>query len=114
HAHANPYLSSSESSRARLPPPVKEPREKQYNLGPEQIREIRALRSSDPFAWTKKKLAEKFGCTEFFVSMCSPAPKERLDWARRKEEAVKSQWGRKRRGAREEREKRKVLLQRDL
>ena len=45
--------------------------------------------------------------------MCSPATRERLDWARKEQEEVKEGWGKKRREAREERAKRRVLIERD-
>ncbi|MCJ1325553.1 hypothetical protein MMC10_002216 [Thelotrema lepadinum] len=107
--YSNPYASGSRP----LPPLVEEPRQKTYNVTAEQIAEIRKLRSSDPFTWTRKKLAEKYGCTEFFISLCSPAPQEKLDAEKRKQDEVKSQWGKRRRGAREDRQKRRILIQRD-
>ena len=107
--YSNPYASGSRP----LPPLVDEPRQKTYNCTAEQIAEIRKLRSSNPFQWTRKKLAEKFGCTEFFISLACPAPQEKLDAEKRKQEEVKSGWGRRKRAAREDRAKRKVLIRRD-
>jgi CDP-diacylglycerol pyrophosphatase len=58
------------------------------------------------------KLAEKFECSQFFVSLCCSAPeiKEQRD----KELAhIKSKWGRKKTEAREDRQTRKALWGRD-
>ena len=98
---------------AALPAPVRAPYEKKYNLGPSEIAEIRKLRLSDPETWTRVKLAEKFGCSQFFVGMVAKAPEK----ARRVEaehEGMREKWGRRRREAREERERRKGLWGRDL
>ena len=99
--------------RAPLPPPVKRPRRKTYHLGAAEIAEIRRLRATDPFVWTRKKLAERFGCTEFFVGMCMPANQERMEWHERNLEAAKTRWGPKRRWARHERTQRRELWNRD-
>ena len=96
-----------------LPPSINPFRPKTYHLGTAEIAEIRRLRSLDPFEWTRKRLAEKFGCTEFFVGMCVPADQERTDWHERNLEAAKDRWGPKRRRARDERRKRRELWNRD-
>ncbi|KAK4986732.1 hypothetical protein LTR50_005110 [Elasticomyces elasticus] len=89
-----------------LPPPVRPEEEKKYHLTPEEIAEIRRLRAEDPRRWTRVRLAEKFGCSQFFVSLCCSAPeiKEERD---RDLEAIKKKWGRRKTEAREERQRRK-------
>ncbi|KAF2202385.1 hypothetical protein GQ43DRAFT_312506 [Delitschia confertaspora ATCC 74209] len=55
-----------------LPQAVRQPYEKKYNVTPEQIEEIRRLRKEDPEKWTRVRLAEKFGCSQFFVGLVAP------------------------------------------
>ncbi len=109
HSHANPY---SQPDRP-LPPPIRAPYEKKYHLGQDQIAEIRRLRSEDPFTWTRKKLAEKFDCSQFFVGMVVEASKERKEQQKQVLENVKEKWGRRKRYAREDRAKRRELWGRD-
>ncbi|OQN96707.1 hypothetical protein B0A48_17131 [Cryoendolithus antarcticus] len=86
--------------------------EKKYHLTQEQIAEIKRLRAEDPRTWTRVKLAEKFKCSQFFVSLCCCAPeiKEERDKAL---EAVKAKWGERKREAREDRQTRKEGWGRD-
>ena len=109
HAHANPY----QDPERRLPPPVRKPYEKSYNLNEAQIAELQRLRAEDPFKWTRAKLAEKFGCSEFFVGMAAQATKERTDWSKQLLENTKARWGRRRSNAREDRTKRREVWARD-
>lgn len=74
---------------------------------------MRALRSSNEWEWTRKRLAEKFGCTEFFVGMCVQASETRREWAQVGLERVKERWGDRRKGARDERVKRREGWGRD-
>ncbi|KAF2403793.1 hypothetical protein EJ06DRAFT_527393 [Trichodelitschia bisporula] len=99
-------------AHAPLPPPIKEPSEKKYHLTPAEIAEIRSLRLSDPKQWTRNKLAEKFGCSEFFVSLIAKNKEAGLE-AREKEDAIIAKWGPRRRQARLERRRRKELWGRD-
>ena len=109
HEHANPFVDPEK----RLPPPVRKTEEKKYHLKPEDIEEIRRLRTLDPFMNTRKKLAEKFGCSEFFVGMVCEASKERKEQQVKILENIKSRWGKKRTYAREDRQKRRELWYRD-
>jgi hypothetical protein len=109
YAHANPYRANDKE----LPPAVKPPREKTYHLSKEDIEEMRRLRQSDEWTWTRKRLADKFGCTEFFVGMCVQASHTRMEWAKTNLDRVKQRWGDKRRSARDERTKRRELWGRD-
>lgn len=90
-----------------------EPYEKKYHLKQEEIEEIRRLRSEDPFKWTRKVLAEKFGCTEFFVGIIAEASHKRKEWSTRLSEQTKERWGKRRTYAREERTKRREMWARD-
>lgn len=85
---------------------------KKYHLGAEEIAEIRRLREEDPRQWTRERLAEKFECSQFFVSLCAAAPavKEQRE---RELEAVKRRWGRRKTEAREDRQTRKAAWGRD-
>ncbi|KAL9613202.1 MAG: hypothetical protein Q9167_002218 [Letrouitia subvulpina] len=109
HERANPYSNSDK----RLPPPVRQPYEKKYHLKEEDIAEIRRLRREDPSTWTRIKLAKKFECSQFFIALVCEASQERKAQHREALEAVKSKWGKKRRYAREDRQKRRELWGRD-
>lgn len=104
------YLPPSRS--AGLPAPIRQPYEKQYHLTAAEVEEIRRLRSSDPRQWTRVKLAEKFGCSQFFVGMVAPAP-ARAEAVSREHEAARRRWGARRKLAAEDRQRRKVLWGRD-
>jgi hypothetical protein len=92
--------------------PVRKLHGKKYHLGQEEINEIQRLRAEDPRKWTRIALAEKFECSQFFVSLCCSSPimaKENED----RLQAIKSKWGRKKTEAREDRQTRKRLWGRD-
>ncbi|KAH7082334.1 mitochondrial ribosomal protein subunit L20-domain-containing protein [Paraphoma chrysanthemicola] len=95
-----------------LPVPVRAPYEKKYHLTDKEIGEIQTLRSQDPYTWTRVKLAEKFGCSQFFVGMVVKA-KERAKEVETEHAEARRKWGQRRRVAREDREKRKALWGRD-
>jgi hypothetical protein len=97
---------------AALPAPVRAPYEKKYHLTDKEIGEIRQLRTQDPYTWTRVKLAEKFGCSQFFVGMVVKA-KEKAKEVEAGHAEMRKLWGAKRREAREDRERRKVLWGRD-
>lgn len=110
HLHDNPY----DQPDQRLPPPVrKEQREKNYHLNEKDIENIRHLRLQNPFKWTRRALAEKFECSQFFVGMICEAPAERKKMEAEKLEAIKARWGQRRINAREDRAKRRDLWGRD-
>ncbi|KAF3008553.1 hypothetical protein E8E13_006880 [Curvularia kusanoi] len=98
---------------AGLPSPVRKPYEKKYHLDAAKIEEIRRLRLSDPEQWTRVRLAEKFGCSQFFVGMVVQA-REKARRVAMEQEGMRERWGKRRREAREERERRKELWGRDL
>ena len=53
-------------------------------------------------------MAEKFGCSQFFVGMVAKVP-EKAEQVSREHEDARRRWGQRRRIAREDRERRKVL-----
>lgn len=97
---------------APLPPALKPRAEKRYHLGQEEIEEIRRLRMGDPSTWTRDKLAEKFGCSSFFVGVICPNHEAGKAHEKRIEE-VKNRWGPRKTDARRQRERRKALWGRD-
>ncbi|KAL8810936.1 MAG: hypothetical protein Q9223_007645 [Gallowayella weberi] len=109
HEHTNPYAQPDK----RLPQPVKKPLEKKYHLKEDDIAEIRQLRQKDPITWSRKKLAQKFDCSEFFVSMICEASPERRRQQQMALDEIKARWGKRRRYAREDRQKRRTLWARD-
>lgn len=103
---------STTLSSSNLPPSVRPIAEKKYHLSAADVDEIRRLRTEDPRQWTRVRLAEKFGCSQFFVSLCGTAPA--VAEQRQKElEEIKKKWGRAKREAREDRLKRKELWGRE-
>ncbi|KAK5164763.1 uncharacterized protein LTR77_009426 [Saxophila tyrrhenica] len=106
---SSPNEASASASRLRS---IRPQYEKKYHLGREQIDEIRRLREEDPRQWTRVRLAEKFECSQFFVSLCCSAPAVKKEQDRQLE-AIKRRWGRRKTEAREERKARKALWGRD-
>ncbi|RYP11622.1 hypothetical protein DL765_007670 [Monosporascus sp. GIB2] len=114
-----PTSSSSSSSTpgdpaAELPPTLTadehERSQPRRNVTREQVEEMRALRAEDPVRWSVHKLAERFGCTPWFVMMCCKSSAEHRAAERARKEAIRARWGPTRALAREERRKRKTLL----
>lgn len=88
--------------------PVRPQYEKKYHLAQDQIDEIRKLRAEDPRKWTRVRLAEKFECSQFFVSLCCSAPEIKKEQDVELEQ-IKSKWGRRKTEARQARKVRKQL-----
>ncbi|GJC79577.1 54S ribosomal protein L20, mitochondrial [Colletotrichum liriopes] len=117
---ANPSAATSQttpsgsSSAARpLPPALNVPSrgsQPRYHLSREDVAEIRRLRAEDPGFWSVTALARKFDCSETFITICTPAPREHKERLERKLEGVKSRWGTIRTKAREDRSRRKEML----
>lgn len=103
HTLLRPTASDSTSS---LPPAVRPVYEKKYHLKEADIAEIRRLRAEDPRQWTRVRLAEKFECSQFFVSLCCSAPQIK-DERKVELEKIKEKWGRTKTEAREDRQTRK-------
>lgn len=97
---------------ANLPPPVRAPYEKKYHLSEKEIEEIRQLRREDPDTWTRVKLAERYGCSQFFVGMVAKNG-EKAERVARGHEESRGKWGKVRREAREMRGRRREMWGRD-
>ncbi|KAI1360380.1 hypothetical protein F5Y08DRAFT_331621 [Xylaria arbuscula] len=104
------HASRASASATTLPPVSRAPHVKKYNVTREQVEEMRQLRADDPVTWSVHKLADKFECSPFFVMMCCKASPEHKEKEKERLEAIKARWGTIRTKARQEREKRKVLL----
>jgi hypothetical protein len=91
---------------------VRQPYEKTYNCTEKDVKEMQMLRQQDPETWTRVKLAEKYGCSQFFVGMVAGhgGKAERVE---REHEESRRKWGSRRREAREDRGRRKALWGRD-
>ena len=115
HSSASSPLAASVSSQlpeARRATAVRAQYDKKYHLNESQIEEIRSLRAEDPRKWTRVKLAEKFECSQFFISLCCCAPEVKKEQDETLAE-IKRRWGRKKTEAREDRQTRKALWGRD-
>ncbi|KAF0322539.1 hypothetical protein GQ607_010202 [Colletotrichum asianum] len=117
------FASSSSSSTSaaatpsaegtKLPPALAVPSRganPRYHLTPADVAEIRRLRAADPVTWSVSALARKFDCSEVFVTICTPAPREHKEKLAQKLESVKDGWGKIRTKAREDRSRRKEML----
>ena len=99
---------------SELPPPARKPYEKRYHLTKEDMEEMRRLRREDPIEWSAKKLAKKFDCSSLFVGFVTEGiAKEKQERQKQVTEVIKSNWGVKRRTAREDRALRKERWGRD-
>jgi hypothetical protein len=110
---ASPLLSPSpQSSSSTLPPPLKaELPPKKYHLTNEELEGLRRLRAEDPNTWTAGALAQKFGCSQFFVRCAAPLSREQhKKWEVNTERELsvrKDGWGERKKLSREIRQKRK-------
>lgn len=108
HAPQTTLQSIAATRNTRLPPPVRSPQEKKYHLTEKDVEEMRRLRAEDPRQWTRLRLAEKFECSQFFVSLCCQSPEMKAEQEKLAEMA-RARWGRRKREAREDRVTRKKL-----
>jgi hypothetical protein len=106
HTLLRPTSASASASTTSLPPAVRPVYEKKYHLKEADIAEIRRLRAEDPRQWTRVRLAEKFECSQFFVSLCCSAPQIKEQRSTELEK-IKEKWGRTKTEAREDRQTRK-------
>jgi hypothetical protein len=100
-----------------LPPQVPVKRSvPHHHLAEADVLEIQRLKREEPDNWTCMKLARKFNCSTFFVSVCLSQcggdDSQRKIEMKEKLEAVQARWGPRRRKAREERAKRYELANR--
>ncbi|KAK9427584.1 mitochondrial 54S ribosomal protein YmL20 [Lipomyces doorenjongii] len=96
-----------------LPPALRETTKKKYHLTPEQLEEMKQLRTAHPYKWTRRSLAEKYGCSQFFVGMVAEAPESRKLAMERRLAMIKARWGLFKRTSRIHRQKRRELWARD-
>lgn len=89
-------------------PAVKERTETRYHLTEADVERMRVLRQEDPVKWSQTALAKEFDCANYFVQTVirRMSPQKALQ-QRNVNEVVKSNWGVKRRTAREDRAIRK-------
>lgn len=76
----------------------------------EEVEEMRQLRTEDPHRWTVKALSEKFQIPQGFVMSCCQAPKEKIEFERKKLELISRRWGALKRKAKEDKERRREML----
>lgn len=76
----------------------------------EEVEEMRQLRTEDPHRWTVKALSEKFQIPQRFVMSCCQAPKEKIEFERKKLELISRRWGAIKRKAKEDKERRREML----
>jgi Mitochondrial ribosomal protein subunit L20 len=120
HAENAPFRVRSTTPNAHLAPRLDRAKSADQGadrLTPAQILELRQLRSSDPGRWTRKKLADKFGCSESFVGIVgfSRDPKgESLRAMRRRQveqerNNVEAMWSSRKKLAADERRARRAM-----
>ncbi|KAK9367335.1 mitochondrial ribosomal protein subunit L20-domain-containing protein [Lipomyces kononenkoae] len=102
-------LVSTAAALPVLPPALRETKKKAYHLTQEQIEEMKTLRATQPYKWTRKSLAKKYGCSQFFAGMVAEAPESRKLDMQRRLAVIKSRWGLFKRTARIHRHKRREL-----
>lgn len=112
----NSAVSASTSSHTSLNelPEVGVPRVI-FTRGPitrEEVEEMRQLRTTDPYKWSVKALSLKYEIPIGFVMACCQAPKDKIDFERRKFELLQQRWGSAKRKAHEERVRRNEMLYR--
>ncbi|KAL1874852.1 hypothetical protein Daus18300_003393 [Diaporthe australafricana] len=78
----------------------------------DEVEEMRRLRQEDPHKWNVAALSEKYQIPHIFVSMCCQAPKEKLEFERKKMELIRQRWGPMRAKAKEEKHRRTEMLYR--
>lgn len=77
-----------------------------------EVEEMRRLREEDPHKWNVAALSEKYAIPHIFVMMCCQAPKEKLEFERKKMELIRQRWGPIRAKAKEDRHRRTQMLYR--
>ncbi|GBC02611.1 hypothetical protein RclHR1_04700013 [Rhizophagus clarus] len=102
-------LNSQNQSFDELPPPLKPIKKKSYHLTQEQINEIKQLREQDPIKWTRKNLAEKFECSQFYIGIVAPVTEERRIELEEEYNQKINEMGWKKRFVRNERVRRREL-----
>lgn len=78
----------------------------------EEVEEMRALRAGDPQKWTVRALSTKYDLPMGFIMACCQAPKEKIEFEKRKMELIRQRWGPAKRKAMEDRARRREMLYR--
>lgn len=78
----------------------------------EEVAEMRRLRSEDPHRWNVHNLSVKYDLPRGFVMACCQAPKEKIEFERRKMELIQARWGPAKKRAHEDRLRRREMLYR--
>lgn len=76
----------------------------------EEVEEMRQLRQEDPSRWNVKALSDKYQIPQSFVMACCQAPKEKIEFERKKLELISKRWGAMKRKAKEDKERRREML----
>jgi hypothetical protein len=101
------------AEQPHLPPTLNvKSRNPSYHLTKEDVAEIRRLRAEDPKTWSVNALAKKFKCSEVFITICTPAPREHKELMARKLQAIQASWGPKKTKARADRKRRREMIHR--
>ncbi|KAJ4396521.1 hypothetical protein N0V93_000741 [Gnomoniopsis smithogilvyi] len=113
------FGSTHTSATLEQMPTVRLSREKAAHPNPDrapvkkaEVEEMRALRASDPHKWSVRNLSAKFDLPMGFVMACCQAPKEKIEFEKRKMELTQKRWPPSKKKAMEERKKRAEMLYR--
>jgi hypothetical protein len=103
-----PETENSHLESAQQMTTVKGQTVKRYHLTEKDMEEMRELRKTDPTQWSVSKLSKKFDCSPVFTHLVVKglAPEKGIQ-QKMVTDIVKSNWGKKRREAREDRQIRK-------
>lgn len=77
-----------------------------------EVEEMRRLREEDAHKWSVTALAEKYDLPRGFVMACCQAPKDKIEFERKKLELIRQRWGPIRAKAREQKARRTEMLYR--
>lgn len=77
-----------------------------------EVEEMRRLREEDAHKWSVTALADKYDLPRGFVMACCQAPKDKIEFERKKLELIQKRWGPIRAKAREQKERRREMLYR--
>lgn len=113
------FGSTSTTATLEQMPNVRLSRETKFHQNPDrapitkaEVEEMRALRISDPYKWSVRNLSAKFDMPMGFVMACCQAPKEKIDFERRKMELIQKRWSPSKKKAMEERQRKAEMLAR--
>lgn len=84
-----------------------------YHLTKQDAEQIQQLRQSEPYKWTRKALAEKFGVSEYVIGLVSNPNGEHQQDMQSRLSLIQAQWTERRERARDHRLRRKNFWLRD-